>query len=58
VYAAVERGAAARLASDDSGTLGLSSGDLLYILLAFGVLVVTGVLTRRLTRVATASTDS
>jgi hypothetical protein len=57
-YAAVERGVAARLASDGSGTLGLSSGDFLYILLAFGVLIVTGVLTRRLTRVATASTDS
>jgi hypothetical protein len=57
-YAAAERGAAARLASDGSGTLGLSSGDFLYILLALGVLAVTGVLTRRLTRVATASMDS
>jgi hypothetical protein len=47
-YPASERSEAARLASDDSETLGLSVQDLLYILLAFGVLVSTGVLTRRL----------
>jgi hypothetical protein len=37
------------LASDDSETLGLSVQDLLYILLALGVLAFIGVLTKRLT---------
>jgi hypothetical protein len=48
-YPASERGEAARLASDGSETLGLSVQDLLYILLALGVLAFTGVLTTRLT---------
>lgn len=38
--------------SAGSGTLALSSADLLYGLVAFGMLALTAVLTRRLTRVA------
>lgn len=45
-YPASERIAA----SEDSGTLGLSGTDLLYILLAVGALVFMGVLTMRLAR--------
>jgi hypothetical protein len=43
---------ASRGGAGGSQTLGLSGADLLYILLAFGVLVFTGLLTRRLARVA------
>jgi hypothetical protein len=41
---------ASRGGAGGSQTLGLSGADLLYILLAFGVLVFTGLLTRRLAR--------
>jgi hypothetical protein len=41
---------ASRRAHGGSQTLGLSGADLLYILLALGLLVLTGVLTRRLAR--------
>ncbi len=49
-YPASERAEAAKLASDGSETLGLSGKDLLYVLLAFGVLAFSGVLTRRMTQ--------
>jgi hypothetical protein len=54
-YPASER---AETRATSSAALGLSGADLLYVLLAFGVLVLTGVLTRRLTRVTVAGTDS
>jgi hypothetical protein len=41
----------AALASADSNTLGLSGADLLFVLLAVGVLALTGTLTMRLTRI-------
>jgi hypothetical protein len=47
-YFAVERDGAAR---PDSGTLGLSGEDLLYILLVLAALAFMGVLTKRLTRI-------
>jgi hypothetical protein len=47
-----ERGAAAPSAVADSGMLGLSGADLLYVLLVLGALALTAVLTRRLTRIA------
>jgi hypothetical protein len=47
-YPASAHGEAARLASDHSETLGLSVQDLLYILLALGMLAFTGVLTAQL----------
>jgi hypothetical protein len=54
-----ERGAAAPSAVADSGMLGLSGADLLYVLLVLGALALTAVLTRRLTRIAvTGSTGS
>jgi hypothetical protein len=40
----------ARSLSGDSATLGLSGADVLYIILALGALLLTGVLTRQLTR--------
>ena len=54
-----ERGVAAPSAVADSGMLGLSDADLLYVLLVLGALALTAVLTRRLTRIAvTGSTGS
>jgi hypothetical protein len=54
-----ERGGAAPSAVADSGMLGLSGADLLYVLLVLGALALTAVLTRRLTRIAvTGSTGS
>jgi hypothetical protein len=54
-----ERGAAAPSAVTDSGALGLSGADLLYVLLVLGALALTAVLTRRLTRITvTGSTGS
>jgi hypothetical protein len=38
------------VAQPDSGTLGFSGEDLGYVLLALGMLAVTGVITRRLAR--------
>jgi hypothetical protein len=46
-YSAVERDG---VAQPDTGTLGFSGEDLGYVLLALGMLVVTGVITRRLAR--------
>jgi hypothetical protein len=53
-YPVSERSGAAQSAVADSGTLGLSGADLLYVLLALCVLAFTAVLTRRLTRITVA----
>jgi hypothetical protein len=53
-YPVSERGGAAQLAVADSGTLGLSGADLLYVLLALCVLAFTAGLTKRLTRITAA----
>jgi hypothetical protein len=51
-YPASSVGETSRLAPEGSGALGLSGEDLLYVLLALGVLAFVGVLTRRLARTA------
>jgi hypothetical protein len=47
VYPASDRGGAAQ----QSGTLGLSGEDFVYIIVGLGVLALTGVLTKRLSRI-------
>jgi len=54
VYPASARDAAVRTAAEGSNTLGVSGMDLLYILLALGALLLTGVLTRRIASTSTA----
>jgi hypothetical protein len=50
----VSRAAVARSAGDGSGTLGVSGVDFLYILLALGALILTGLITKRIARTSAA----